>query len=124
MGCTPVWWISRRTRGSSSCQGSVLHARTGPCQKFHDVRCPKFLTRRLAFLTVGDVKNFGHVGIGVMAFQAKSATALIGTLLIVYIPYFAFVGYILSSTSQDVANVAYKPLLILATVPVAIIAAV
>ena len=59
-----------------------------------------------------------------MAFQAKSAAALIGTLMIVYVPYFTFVGYILATTSEDVANVAYKPLLILATVPVAVIAAV
>ena len=59
-----------------------------------------------------------------MAFPAKSAAALIGTLIIVYVPYFAFVGYILATTSEDAANVAYKPLLILATVPVAVIAAV
>ena len=59
-----------------------------------------------------------------MAFQAKSAVALVGTLLIVYVPYFTFVGYILTTTSEDVANVAYKPLLIVATVPVAVIAAV
>ena len=59
-----------------------------------------------------------------MAFQAKSAAALVGTLVIVYVPYFAFVGYILATTSEDVANVAYKPLLIVATVPVAVIAAV
>jgi hypothetical protein len=54
-----------------------------------------------------------------VAFQAKSAAALI-----VYVPYFTFVGYILATTSDDVANVAYKPMLILATVPVALIAAV
>jgi hypothetical protein len=59
-----------------------------------------------------------------MAFQAKSAIALIGTLMLVYIPYFGLVGFILASTSQDVADVAYKPLLILATVPVAAAAAV
>ena len=59
-----------------------------------------------------------------MAFQAKSAAALIAALIIVYVPYFTFVGSILATTSEDVANVAYKPLLVLATVPVAIIAAV
>jgi hypothetical protein len=59
-----------------------------------------------------------------VAFQAKSAVALIGTLVVVYIPYFGLVGFILASTSQDVADVAYKPLLILATVPVAVVAAV
>ena len=59
-----------------------------------------------------------------MAFQAKSALALISTLMFVYVPYFALVGYILATASEEVADVAYKPLLILATVPVAIIAAV
>ena len=59
-----------------------------------------------------------------MAFQAKSAIALIGTRMLVYIPYFVLVGSILASTSQDAANVAYKPLLILAIVPVTVVAAV
>ena len=59
-----------------------------------------------------------------MAFQAKSAAALVGALVVAYVPYFILVGYLLWSTSEDVANIAYKPLLILATVPVAVIAAV
>jgi hypothetical protein len=58
-----------------------------------------------------------------MSFQEKSAIAIIGSLVIVYGAYFALVARI-SLASTEAAGIAYKPLLILATVPLAALAAV
>jgi hypothetical protein len=58
-----------------------------------------------------------------MSFQEKSAIAIIGALVVVYGAYFALVARI-SLTSTEAAGIAYKPLLVLSIVPVAVLAAV
>ncbi len=58
-----------------------------------------------------------------MSFQEKSALAIIGALVVVYGVYFALVVRI-SLASTEVGGIAYKPLLILSVVPLAVLAAV
>lgn len=58
-----------------------------------------------------------------MSFQEKSAIAIIGALVVVYGVYFALVARI-GLTSTEAAGIAYKPLLILSIVPMAILTAV
>jgi hypothetical protein len=56
-----------------------------------------------------------------MSFQEKSAIAITAALIVVYGAYFTIVGRLLGGPAGDVA---YKPLLILAVVPLTVLAAI
>jgi fumarate reductase subunit D len=57
-----------------------------------------------------------------MSFQEKSAIAMTGALIIVYGAYFALVGGWLAAAPPD--EIVYQPLMIVAIIPLAILAAV
>ena len=56
-----------------------------------------------------------------MSFQEKSAIFIVGSLVVVYGAYFALIGRI--SAVTPAVEIAYKPLLILAVVPLALLVA-
>lgn len=56
-----------------------------------------------------------------MPFQEKSAIAMVATLVAVYGVYFGIVGWWLTST--PVSQITYQPMLIVAVVPLALVAA-
>lgn len=56
-----------------------------------------------------------------MPFQEKSAIAMVATLIAVYGVYFGIVGWWLTST--PVSQITYQPMLIVAVVPLALVAA-